>query len=192
MITSRSDLREYLRRDAVAHGLDRVRWRDMVVRPALHFQRRLRRAEYRTNCGRGPVGRARGAMSRLVAHRHGTRLGFTVPVNVAGAGLCLPHVGTVVISRHAHIGEDCRIHAGTNIGEGQGGAPSLGDGCYVGPGAVLIGGIFLGAGCIVGANAVVTRDFGPRSVIGGVPAKLIRTAEKQWPTTRRWSAAAGP
>lgn len=184
MITTYKDYKEYLRRDARAHGLEQVRRRDLLMRPALNFQRRLRCAEYWTNRRGGVVARALAAAMRFSASRQGARLGFTVPVNVTGAGLCLAHVGTVVISRQAKIGEDCRIHAGTNIGEGRGGAPTLGDGCYVGPGAVLVGGIQLGAGCIVGANAVVTSSFGPRSVLIGVPARVHRLQNRPWPTTR--------
>jgi serine O-acetyltransferase len=107
-----------------------------------------------------------------------------VPVNVTGAGLALAHVGTVVISRQARIGEDCRIHACTNIGEGRGGAPTLGAHCYVGPGAVLLGGITLGEGCIVGANAVVTQSFPPQSVLVGIPARLHRVESRPWPNRR--------
>lgn len=184
LISSRADHRAYLLRDGQAHGLDRVRWRDLPTRPTLRFQRRLRRAELLTNTARGPVGKALAALARLGATRYGHRLGFTVPINTTGPGLCLAHVGTVVVSQQARIGADCRIHAGTNLGEGRDGAPVLGDGCYVGPGAVLVGGVELGEGCIVGANAVVTRSFPPYSVIAGVPARLLRTAEKRWPTTR--------
>ncbi len=49
------------------------------------------------------------------------------------------------------------------------------DGCFVGFGSVILPGVHLGPGCIVGANSVVTRSFGPRSVVCGAPARLIRT-----------------
>ena len=184
LITSRADYRDYLQRDARAHGLERVRPRDLLARPTLRFQRRLRRAELRTNTARGPLLRAWAAWTRHRATRFGHSLGFTVPVNTTGPGLCLAHVGTVVVNRQARIGADCRIHAGTNFGQGRGGAPRVGDGCYIGPGAVLVGGVELGPGCVVGANAVVTRSFPAHSVVAGVPARLLRTSEQPAWTVR--------
>jgi serine acetyltransferase len=52
---------------------------------------------------------------------------------------------------------------------------SIGAGCFIGYGAVVLPGVQLGAGCVVGANSVVTKSFGPRSVVAGAPARLLRT-----------------
>jgi len=58
--------------------------------------------------------------------------------------------------------------------------------CWFGFGAVVLcssGELTIGRNSVVGANAVVTRSFPPNSVIGGNPAKLLRTfdsEEKQW------------
>lgn len=50
----------------------------------------------------------------------------------------------------------------------------IGDNCWIGAGAKILAGVTLGQGTVVAAGAVVTKSFGPYSVIGGVPAKLIR------------------
>lgn len=131
-IRSRQDYREHLRRDAAAHGLERVRLGTLLTRPQLAFQRRMRAPEWATNCWTGPWGRAGAALLRYRMLRCGTRLGFTVPVNTTGTGLCLAHVGTVVVSRKARVGSDVRIHAGVDIGESDGRAAVVGDGCYLG------------------------------------------------------------
>ena len=52
---------------------------------------------------------------------------------------------------------------------------SIGDDCWIGSGAVILDGVDLGPGCVVAAGAVVTSSFPARSVIGGVPARLLRT-----------------
>ncbi len=52
---------------------------------------------------------------------------------------------------------------------------SIGAGSFIGYGAVVLPGVHLGEGCVVAANSVVSTSFGPRSVIGGAPARLLRT-----------------
>jgi serine acetyltransferase len=37
-----------------------------------------------------------------------------------------------------------------------------------------MGGVKIGNGAIIGAKALVTKDVGPYSIVGGVPAKTIR------------------
>jgi acetyltransferase-like isoleucine patch superfamily enzyme len=51
---------------------------------------------------------------------------------------------------------------------------TIGNDVWIGARAVVLDGISLGDGCVVAAGAVVTRSFATNSVIGGVPAKLIR------------------
>jgi acetyltransferase-like isoleucine patch superfamily enzyme len=48
------------------------------------------------------------------------------------------------------------------------------DDVWIGFGAVVLPGVTIGRGSIVGSNAVVTRDVEPYSIVGGVPARLIR------------------
>lgn len=51
----------------------------------------------------------------------------------------------------------------------------VGDDCWLGEGCKILKGVTLGRGCIVGANAVVTQSFADYSVIGGIPARELRT-----------------
>lgn len=48
------------------------------------------------------------------------------------------------------------------------------DDVWFGANVVVVGGVRIGRGSIIGAGAVVTKDVAPYSVMGGVPAKLIR------------------
>ena len=54
------------------------------------------------------------------------------------------------------------------------GAPTLGRGVDVGPGAQILGPVTIGDGAQIGANAVVISDVPARSVAVGVPAKIIK------------------
>jgi carbonic anhydrase/acetyltransferase-like protein (isoleucine patch superfamily) len=47
-------------------------------------------------------------------------------------------------------------------------------GCLIGIGATVLDGVRVGQGSIVGAGAVVTKDVPPRSLVVGIPAKVIR------------------
>ena len=51
---------------------------------------------------------------------------------------------------------------------------TIGDGCLIGIGAVVLNGAKIGAGCLVGAGALVTegKEFAPGSMILGSPAKV--------------------
>ena len=50
----------------------------------------------------------------------------------------------------------------------------LGHDVWVGDGPVILAGLTVGTGAVVAANAVVTKDIAPYSIMGGVPARLIR------------------
>ena len=45
---------------------------------------------------------------------------------------------------------------------------------WIGAKVTVIGGVTIGNGAIVAAGSVVTKDVKPYSIVGGVPAKLIK------------------
>lgn len=48
------------------------------------------------------------------------------------------------------------------------------DDCWIGCNVTILAGVRIGRGSIVAAGAVVNRDVEPRSIVGGVPARLLR------------------
>lgn len=48
------------------------------------------------------------------------------------------------------------------------------DDVWIGSGAVVTDGITVGRGAVVAAGSVVTRDVAPHTVVGGVPARVLR------------------
>jgi acetyltransferase-like isoleucine patch superfamily enzyme len=53
-------------------------------------------------------------------------------------------------------------------------ATEIGNDVWIGNNAIIKYGVKVGDGAIIGAGAVVTKDVEPYSIIGGVPAKIIK------------------
>jgi len=79
---------------------------------------------------------------------------------------------------HADTGVPNVIGAGCTVGHRAilHGA-TVGDRCLIGMGAILLGGSRIGEGSLVAAGAVVKEGFvvPPRSLVVGLPARVVRT-----------------
>lgn len=177
MITDRQSYKAYREADIKAYQVERLtlyRWRWM---DCLRFQLRLRKIEFLYNTmGGNPLRRLRWFVLEVVNHRLATRLGFSIPKNVFGPGLCIVHPGTIVVNPDAKVGAFCRIHPGTCIGDYDG-VPSLGNNVYIGPGAKLYGNITIGDNVAIGANAVVNTSFGNNVTLAGIPARVVSNTD---------------
>jgi serine O-acetyltransferase len=96
-----------------------------------------------------------------------------------GPGLLVPHGGSIVIGP-VRIGRDCNIFQSTTLGistteedTSQWATPVLEDRVWVGPGAVIAGGIRVGHDASISANSLLVRDVPSRAVMVGVPARLV-------------------
>jgi acetyltransferase-like isoleucine patch superfamily enzyme len=58
------------------------------------------------------------------------------------------------------------------------------DDVWLGSGAVVTDGVRIGKGAVVAAGAVVTKDVPPHTVVGGVPAHVIKTIDGNGPARR--------
>jgi serine O-acetyltransferase len=187
MIKNKDDYKRYLNADAIAMGLDPRSYKSLLkayyANPRWKFIKKLRQAEYYLNVKKGPVYKCFYYLLFYRYKKYAMKLGFTIPLNVCGEGLSLPHYGTIVISKEARIGKNCRIHVCVNIGAsgGKKEAPQIGNNVYIGPGAKLFGDIKIGNDNYIGANAVVSKTFDVNGVIiGGVPAKVLKEDNAVW------------
>lgn len=51
--------------------------------------------------------------------------------------------------------------------------------CYIGAGAIILPGVIVGENAVVAAGAVVTKDVEPYTLVGGIPARKMKTLSKR-------------
>lgn len=87
--------------------------------------------------------------------------------------------GAVVHNDHGNpclIGADCVVgHQACVHGS------TVGDGCLIGIGAILLNGSKIGDGCIIGAGALVGegKEIPARSLVLGMPGKVVRQVTEE-------------
>ena len=81
--------------------------------------------------------------------------------------------GHVYISDHGHIYDHPTL-AARNVQDVSSSPVIIEDGVWLGQGCVILKGVHIGKRSVVGANAVVTKDVPPYTVVGGVPARIIK------------------
>lgn len=100
-----------------------------------------------------------------------------------GSGSYIADGGFVSVASSLSIGKNCAISWEVQIIDNDGhrldgNTPTqpivIGDHVWIGSRAMILKGTELGDGCVVAAGAVVSGKFPSRSLIGGVPAKVIR------------------
>ena len=111
-----------------------------------------------------------------IAHKRGGYIGRGAKISGIPS---LPHgLHGIYISRYASIGSGCRIYQNVTIGEVDGKAPRIGDGCLIGANAVLVGDVRIGDHARIGAGAAVSTDIpAGATVVAQPPRVLVRSVE---------------
>lgn len=95
--------------------------------------------------------------------------------------------GTIRIGRNAVFGEDVLLLTGMHydkytaehLGVPHHAVPEsgrdieIGEGCYIGSGAIVIGPCTVGAFSVIGAGAIVVKNVPPNSIVVGTPAQRM-------------------
>lgn len=116
---------------------------------------------------------------RLILQHYGYKFGIQIPYTTQiGQGFYIGHFGNIFVNSKTIIGNNVNISQGVTLGI-ENGAPTIGDGVYIGPGAKVVGNIIVGNNASIGANSVLINKMNkPKSipdnaVVMGIPAKVI-------------------
>jgi serine O-acetyltransferase len=95
-----------------------------------------------------------------------------------GPGLFVAH-GTNTVLAADRIGSNCYVHQGVTVGWDYKSErkPIIGDGVFIGAGAVILGAVTIGDFARIGANSVVLCDVPAWSTAAGAPARVVSMAE---------------
>ena len=143
--------------------------------PGYRYTFAMRACRWATERWRGRLLRA---LAQLVLRRLEYRYGISIPFDTrVGEGLYIGHFGGIVVNHRSVIGRNCNLSQGVTLGAvhrgKRQGAPVVGDGVYIGPGAKVVGAVTVGDNVAIGANCVVTKDVPDNAVVVGVPARVI-------------------
>lgn len=115
MIKTKEDLKQYLKIDKEQNAR-KSRFPRIVGDEIWIYLIVLRHFEYHHNNNNF----FRKWFYKIWHHKLGIKLGFEIPPNTCGKGLCLAHRGPIIINKAAKIGDYSRIHSGVNIGTAAG------------------------------------------------------------------------
>ena len=92
-------------------------------------------------------------------------------------GLCIYHMGNIVVNTQCSIGQNCKLHGSNCIGNSQrkDDCPTIGKNVRLGVGAKVFGDIYIADNVTIAAGAIVTKSCYEEGVtLAGVPAQIIK------------------
>lgn len=96
------------------------------------------------------------------------------PIRIGNYVRIAPFV-QMIATNHRFADPDKTIHS-----QGMDPAPiTIEDDVWVGGRVIITAGVTVGRGSVLAAGAVVTKDVAPYSVVGGVPAKFIKSRKPE-------------
>lgn len=189
MIQTRQDLKFYLEQDAKANRMDECSlikfWIRLFVGSesahAFYYLIILRHCEYHKN-NKGIFHNLYYMYYKIRLHRLGLRFNLRIPENVCGYGVSILHIagGGGCLINAKKVGNFCKFQSGVLLGNthhSEQEKPSIGNNVSFGPGAKAFGDITIGDNAYILSNAVVTKSVPANSIVGGVPAKIIKVLD---------------
>lgn len=190
MIKTKDELIEYIKADMIAiYGFEKKpslfeKIYSLIIPVPWKFQILMRKAEYYSNSNKILNKLILSKIAKIRYQRYGAKCGFSIPLNIFGPGLCIGHIGTIVINKNVKFGANTRIQTSVNIGGfsrfnsnkkewNKKNAPKFGNNIYIGPGAKIFGNIEIGDNVAIGANATVFKSIPNNSTVVGINNILL-------------------
>lgn len=90
--------------------------------------------------------------------KYACKINVQIICNQIGSGFYFEH-GNIVLNSSCIIGDNVTIIGNCCIGGKSDGAPVIGNNCYIGYGAIIIGNINICDNVIIGAGAIITKNI---------------------------------
>lgn len=154
-------------------------WKSWIKRNDSWFQGRyllhMRYAEWYTNNGKSYLHLILGGVNLFIMKKIAWRLGYQIGINTLGFGVKFYHHGWCIVNGKAKIGKNAILYPGVCVGQkSPGEVPEIGDNCFLGLSAKVMGKVKVGNNVTIAPNAVVTHNIPDNCVVAGVPAKIIK------------------
>lgn len=142
------------------------------LNPNLHFIFILRKAQKHSKKS------ALGIFWRIVLRHFQIKYGFQIyPETQIGEGFYLGHWGLLAINPGVIIGKNCNIAQGVSIAQANRGkfqgTPKIGDEVWIGPNAVIVGGITIGNNVLIAPNTYLAENVPDNSLVIGNPCRIF-------------------
>lgn len=115
-------------------------------------------------------------MLRLMHLSNKTQIQIPARTSI-GEGFYIGHLGRVIIHPDASLGKNINVGTGVTIGtENRGkrkGTPVIGDHCWIGTNAVIVGKVTIGSDVLIAPNTYVNFDVPDHSIVVGSPGTII-------------------
>lgn len=99
-------------------------------------------------------------------------------------GLALTHARGIVVNSGSSIGSNVTLFHGVTLGQNDqflsdgsrlSSCPVIENDVWIGPNAIVVGGVTVGTGSRIAGGAFVFKDVPPRCLVIGNPAQIVKT-----------------
>jgi serine O-acetyltransferase len=150
--------------------------RSFFIKPEFRYTFWLRTAGYFAD-RKGFISFLIFIMSRIFLAFYSLKYGLNISFRASiGHGLCIDHLGKIVISPDTRIGNNCDINGGVFVGRAYRGkhigAPVIKDNVHIGPDSKIVGGIEVGNNVAIYPKSIVKESVPDNLVVMTLPRFL--------------------